>query len=47
MAVQQLAKWLHPELFEDLDPNATMKELHERFLPIDYETGYWILLHDD
>ncbi|MEH6642026.1 ABC transporter substrate-binding protein [Vreelandella glaciei] len=47
VAVQQLAKWLHPELFADLDPNATMEELHERFLPIDYEPGYWISLHDD
>lgn len=47
VAVQQLAKWLHPELFADLDPNATMEELHERFLPIDYEPGYWVSLHDD
>jgi len=47
VAVQQLAKWLHPELFEDLDPEATMRELHERFLPIDYETGYWISLNDE
>ncbi|MGM0544819.1 MAG: ABC transporter substrate-binding protein [Pseudomonadota bacterium] len=47
VAVQQLAKWLHPELFEDLDPEATMRELHERFLPIDYEPGYWISLNDE
>ncbi|MGP9764525.1 ABC transporter substrate-binding protein [Halomonas sp. AOP13-D3-9] len=47
VAVQQLAKWLHPELFADLDPETTMAELHERFLPIDYEPGYWISLHDD
>lgn len=47
VAVQQLAKWLHPELFTDLDPNATMQELHEHFLPIDYEPGYWISLNDD
>lgn len=47
IAVQQLAKWLHPELFADLDPNATMAELHERFLPIDYKPGYWISLNDD
>lgn len=46
VAVQQLAKWLHPELFADLDPEATMRELHERFLPIDYEPGYWISLND-
>lgn len=36
VAVQQLAKWLHPELFDDIDPEATMRELHDRFLPIDY-----------
>ncbi|MBE0463443.1 MAG: ABC transporter substrate-binding protein [Halomonadaceae bacterium] len=47
VAIQQLAKWLHPELFEDLDPEATMEELHERFLPIDYEPGYWVSLNDD
>ncbi|WP_447894471.1 ABC transporter substrate-binding protein [Vreelandella sp. GE22] len=46
VAIQQLAKWLHPDLFEDLDPEATMRELHERFLPIDYEPGYWISLDD-
>ncbi|WP_083000696.1 ABC transporter substrate-binding protein [Halomonas sp. GT] len=47
VAVQQLAKWLHPELFDDLDPEATMRELHDRFLPIDYAPGYWISLNDD
>ncbi len=43
-AVQQLAKWFHPELFADIDPDATMKALHERFLPVDYRPGYWISL---
>ncbi|QHD48513.1 ABC transporter substrate-binding protein [Vreelandella aquamarina] len=47
VAVQQLAKWFHPELFEDLDPEATLEELHDRFLPIDYQPGYWITLHDE
>lgn len=46
VAVQQLAKWLHPDLFADLDPDATMTELHDRFLPIAYEPGYWVSLHD-
>ena len=46
VAVQQLAKWLHPELFTELDPEATFKELHQRFLPVDYEPGYWISLND-
>lgn len=47
VAIQQLAKWLHPDLFIDLDPEATMAELHERFLPIDYAPGYWVSLNDD
>jgi iron complex transport system substrate-binding protein len=45
VAVQQLAKWLHPELFADLDPEATLKELHERFLPVAYRPGYWVSLN--
>src|SRR5690606_11520580 len=32
--IQQLAKWFHPELFADLDPDATFREFHERFLPV-------------
>ncbi|WP_111412262.1 ABC transporter substrate-binding protein [Billgrantia lactosivorans] len=46
VAVQQLAKWFHPELFADLDPEATMQELHERFLPVGYEPGYWVSLDE-
>ena len=46
VAVQQLAKWLHPELFADLDPEATMAALYERFLPVPYKTGYWVSLTD-
>ncbi|MCC6864119.1 MAG: ABC transporter substrate-binding protein [Rhodobacteraceae bacterium] len=45
VAVQQIAKWLHPEIFTDLDPEATLKELHERFLPIKYRPGYWVSLN--
>jgi iron complex transport system substrate-binding protein len=44
VVIQQMAKWLHPELFEDLDPEATFRELHERFLPVAYEPGYFASL---
>lgn len=44
VAVQRLATWLHPELFPDLDPEATLAELHERFLPVAYRPGYWVSL---
>ncbi|GAA4230049.1 iron complex transport system substrate-binding protein [Sagittula marina] len=46
VAVQKLATWLHPELFPDLDPEETLKELHARFLPVDYKPGYWVSLGD-
>jgi iron complex transport system substrate-binding protein len=42
VAIQVLAKWLHPNLFADLDPDAAFRELHDRFLPIPYKPGYWV-----
>ncbi|MFC3124148.1 ABC transporter substrate-binding protein [Pseudoroseomonas globiformis] len=44
VAIQALAKWLHPELFADLDPEATFRAFHERFLPVAYRPGYWVSL---
>jgi iron complex transport system substrate-binding protein len=44
IAIQQLAKWFHPELFSDLDPDATFREFHQRFLPVPYEPGYFVSL---
>lgn len=44
VAVQRLATWLHPDLFPDLDPEATLTELHDRFLPVQYQPGYWVSL---
>ncbi|CAN7672153.1 ABC transporter substrate-binding protein [Bosea sp. LjRoot237] len=43
-AVQAFAKWLHPALFADLDPEALLRELHERFQPFPLEGVYWISL---
>lgn len=47
VAIQQIAKWLHPDLFAGLDPEATFKELHARFLPLDYKPGYFVSLKDE
>ncbi|UJW77358.1 ABC transporter substrate-binding protein [Rhizobium sp. SL42] len=44
VAVQQIAKWLHPDLFNDVDADATFKEMHDRFLPVDYQPGYFASL---
>lgn len=41
LAVVWFAKWLHPELFTDVDPNAMIRELHQRFLPIPDTGTFW------
>ena len=43
-AVQVFAKWLHPELFADLDPRATLQTMYQRFQPIPLEGVYWTAL---
>jgi len=47
MAIQQMAKWFHPELFVDLDLEANFAEFYERFLPIEYKSGYFVSLGDE
>lgn len=44
VAVQVFAKWLHPELFADIDPRATLQAMYERFQPIPLEGVYWMQL---
>lgn len=44
VAMQAFAQWLHPELFADLDPEGTIRELHDEFLPIDYSGVFWASL---
>lgn len=44
VAVQVFAKWLHPELFADLDPRATLQTMYQRFQPIPLEGTYWTAL---
>lgn len=44
VAMQAFAKWSNPEQFKDLDPEATFKELHDRFLPIDFSGVFWATL---
>lgn len=44
VAVQQIAKWLHPEEFADLDPQASFEELHDQFLPFEASGQFWASL---
>lgn len=47
VAIGEMAKWFHPELFADVDSDATFKEFYDRFLPIAYEPGSWLSLKAD
>ena len=42
VAIQQIAKWLYPDDFEDLDPNDTMERLHAEFLPFENSGQFWL-----
>ncbi|CAM5594702.1 hypothetical protein MAUB1S_10049 [Mycolicibacterium aubagnense] len=41
------AKWLHPEIFGDLDPERTLAEINQRFMAIPLEGTFWIGLQED
>ncbi|SNR75776.1 iron complex transport system substrate-binding protein [Methylobacillus rhizosphaerae] len=47
VAVQVFAKWLHPELFQDMEPRQTLSMLYERFLPVPLDGEYWVALTPD
>ncbi len=42
LAIEVLAKWIHPALFSDLDPQRTMAEINEKFLVVPLEGTHWI-----
>jgi iron complex transport system substrate-binding protein len=42
LAIEAVAKWLHPELFKDLDPVRTRRELYQRFVPMTDSGTYWV-----
>ena len=41
LAVEAMAKTLHPQLFHDLDPANTLREMNEAFLPLPETGTYW------
>lgn len=41
LAVESLARWIHPTLFADLDPAVTLHELNDRFLAVPLEGPLW------
>lgn len=42
VAIETFAKWVHPDLFEDVDPAATLALINRQFLAVPYEGVYWV-----
>ena len=42
VAMQYMAKRLYPEAFKDVDPDASFRKYHEKYLPVKY-AGVWML----
>ena len=44
-ALQKLAQWLHPSLFEDLQPDELLKQLLKGFEPVELQGVYGVGLN--
>ncbi len=42
IALAQYAKWLHPELFADLDPEQIFVDFHQQWLPFAYSGTFFV-----
>lgn len=42
VAIEALAKWIHPELFQDIDPAKTQQDMAKSLLAIDNTGTYWV-----
>lgn len=42
VAVEAFARWIHPELFADVDPAATLGAINARFLAVPYQGVNWV-----
>lgn len=44
LAAECIAKWIHPSLFPDVSPDASLKELNTKFLSVPMTGTYWIAM---
>lgn len=42
LAIEALAKWVHPQTFADLDPHLTLEQINRQFLDTPLAGQYWI-----
>lgn len=44
LAAEAFAHWLRPEMFADIDPDQSLKEINEHFAAVPFRGSYWISL---
>ncbi|WP_372003717.1 ABC transporter substrate-binding protein [Tistrella mobilis] len=44
VAVEAIAKWVRPDLFADLDPDAVLADINGKFLPVSLDGSYAVAL---
>lgn len=44
LAAEAFAQWLRPDIFSDIDADATLREINERFAAVPFDGAYWINL---
>ncbi|PZO68216.1 MAG: Fe3+-hydroxamate ABC transporter substrate-binding protein [Paracoccus denitrificans] len=42
LAMEAFVGWIHPELADRINPNATLRELNDRFLPVPLSGALWV-----
>lgn len=42
LTVQVFARWMHPEIADQLDPEATLAQINSRFLPFTLDGALWV-----
>ena len=47
VAVQALARWLHPKQLGHLQPERTLADFYERFQPVELNGTYWVTLGEE
>ena len=47
VATEWIAKMLYPQLFADVDPQQTMQQLYQQFLPLDFSGTFWSQLPNE
>lgn len=47
VATEWIAKMLYPQLFADVDPQRTMQQLYQQFLPLDFSGTFWSQLPNE